>query len=61
MDNGPMTSNDSLCSAYPKLKPIFSEHRFDLQEFNTNDKTLKYFQMEDFKEFPSETKLLGIH
>ena len=59
VDNGAVTSKDSLVDIYPKLFKIFNPHGFDLQAFATNEKILSDSYPEVFSSQP-ETKLLGM-
>ena len=59
MDNGGITSSDSLIAVYPKLSKIFASCGFQLQQFATNDRILKNSYPEVF-EPGCETKLLGL-
>ena len=41
MDNGAITSNSSLIEKYKILPEIFSPYGFEIQEFSSNDNSLK--------------------
>ena len=58
VDNGAVSSMKDLCRDYEKLAEIFSPFGFDLQEFATNDSSLKEKYPDTFKD--QEAKLLGL-
>ena len=60
MDNGGISSHESLVPLIPKLIEVFKKFGFELQEFHTNDQSLKNQYPDLFPSQETNAKLLGM-
>ena len=62
MDNGAYTTDDPdrLVWAFENLEQIFSQYKFSLQQFVSNNMALQSFMDENQEPTPEGVKLLGV-